>query len=266
MAKVTSAIQKLADEITLNIDDKADQAKALYYWVAKNIRYVFIGLGDGGLVPQEAQLVLANRYGDCKGHVVLLEALLDAKGIESSPALINLSDAYQFPKLAVFEPLNHVITYIPSLDLYLDSTAQFAPFGVLPQEDMDKPVILTGLDKLGRTPPPRAKDHALKSEVRLKMIADGNIDGTSHTSATGIHGVDSRQRRFNSMHSPNDKLIRRRLAEYNETGGGSITSTDPQDFDKSYEENTNFTIDAVSNILGPAALAIPVGPLAHLTR
>ncbi|MEY4961290.1 MAG: hypothetical protein RL610_1469, partial [Pseudomonadota bacterium] len=261
MTKVTPAIQKLADAITLNTDNKREQAKALYHWVAKNIRYVSISLGSGGLVPRPAQATLDNRYGDCKDYVALLEALLDAKGIESSPALINLGDAYQLPKLAVISPMNHVITYIPSLDLYLDATAQFAPFGALPEEDMDKPVILTALNRLGRTPILRASDHLLKSEVRLRMLADGSIEGTSATKATGWWEAGFRQARFNSMHSPNDSLIRGRLSDYKETGAGKILSNDPHDFDQPYGESTSFTLDPLSNIPGPAATAIPVGPL-----
>ena len=52
------------------------------------------------------------------------------------------------PEIAVLGPLNHV-TYVTSLDLYLDSTQRLAPFGVLPWSDLDKPTVLTRLDRLG---------------------------------------------------------------------------------------------------------------------
>lgn len=42
-------------------------------------------VGAGGVVPHAAQTVLDNRYGDCKDHVALLEALLGAAGIKSTP-------------------------------------------------------------------------------------------------------------------------------------------------------------------------------------
>ena len=42
---------------------------------------------------------------------------------------------------ALLSPFNHVITYVPGLNLYLDSTARFAPMGALPDEVMDKPVL-----------------------------------------------------------------------------------------------------------------------------
>ena len=57
--------------------------------MAQNIRYVAVYLGNGGLEPNSAQSILDNHYGDCKDHVTILEALLAAKGIASSPVLIG---------------------------------------------------------------------------------------------------------------------------------------------------------------------------------
>ena len=48
----------------------------LYHWVSRNIRYVALNIDVGGFVPRPAQAVLEHRYGDCKDHVVLLEAAL----------------------------------------------------------------------------------------------------------------------------------------------------------------------------------------------
>jgi hypothetical protein len=52
---------------------------------------VAIFLGNGGYEPHDAATVLENRYGDCKDHVALLEALLKAKGIASVPVLVGSS-------------------------------------------------------------------------------------------------------------------------------------------------------------------------------
>jgi transglutaminase-like putative cysteine protease len=66
-------------------------------WVSKNIRYVAIDIGNSGIVPHDADSVLANAYGDCKDHAVLYSALLKAKGIQSETVLINLGEAYTLP-------------------------------------------------------------------------------------------------------------------------------------------------------------------------
>lgn len=257
--KVTPDIQQLADKLTLGINDKRLQTKALYHWVSKNIRYVAVYFGNGGVVAHEAQAILKNRYGDCKDHSVILEALLSAKGIESSPALINSGDAYKLPKLAVLAPLNHVINYIPSLDLYLDSTAQFATFGILPAEDMDKPVILTALNKIGHTPSMRAEDNVTSSKTNIKISEDGSMTGISHNTRVGTTEINARTNQYAAIGVEEEVLVRDRLMLVRETGSGTILASDPLDLDKPFVENTTFKIDPTSNFPGPGAMTIPVG-------
>jgi transglutaminase-like putative cysteine protease len=259
---VTPELQALADNLTVGLTDEKAQVEALYQWVSKNIRYMAIYLSKGGVVPHSAQSIYKNRFGDCKDHVVLLETLLKAKGIQSSTALINSRDAFSLPKLAVQTPFNHVINYIPSLDLYLDSTAQFAPFGTLPKEVMDKPVVLTGLNRLGHTPAMQAKDNRMVSKVDILIYEDGSMQGTSHTYATGAVGIDYRIEGAGNLDYDDNDLVKSRLAPANETGTGKITTTDPFDLSIPFEEKATFNIDPAANFPGPGAMTIPVG-IAH---
>ena len=73
--------------------------------------------------------------------MALLEALLSAKNIASTAVLIDVRPRYTLPKIVSPNSFNHVITYIPSLAIYADSTSASSPFGVLPPEDHGKPVI-----------------------------------------------------------------------------------------------------------------------------
>jgi hypothetical protein len=82
----------------------------------------------------------------------LLEALLRAVGIESSPALINAQRTYILPKLATTGVFDHVITYVLSLDLFLDSTSRFAPMGSLLNSDMQKRIVITATSEVKHTP------------------------------------------------------------------------------------------------------------------
>ena len=142
-ARVTEKVRALADELTTNIVDSRGKAKALYTWVAQNIRFAGNYMGVGSVVPHDVDEILANRLGDCKDHVVLLQALLEAVGIESSPVLINSGSSFKLPDVASTTPLDHVITYISSLDLYVDSTSRYCPFGLLPLSDCGKPAVHT---------------------------------------------------------------------------------------------------------------------------
>ncbi len=176
-AQVTPQIQALADEMTAGISDRKAQADALYRWVAQNIRYVAVYLGNGGLEPNSAQSILDNHYGDCKDHVVILEALLAAKGIASSPVLIGAGGGPTLPKIPVLGRFNHAITYVPEFDLYLDSTSAWARFGQLPDGDLGAPVLRTRDASLARTPANDPQRNATAMDVRFTFDAQGNLRG-----------------------------------------------------------------------------------------
>ena len=170
--------------------------KALDHWVAKNIRYVAVFLGHGGLIPHPADQVLANRYGDCKDHAILMQALLAAVGIQSSTALVNSGSAYTLAIVGIIGPPNHAITYVPSLDVYVDSTDQFSPYGTLSFEVMDKPTVLTALGRLGHTPSMKAEQNVVRTSIEMRIQPDGTIEGHSAATMSGILESGSRANRF----------------------------------------------------------------------
>lgn len=256
--RVTPAIQNLASELTKNVDEKRTQARILYNWVAKNIRYVGSYIGNGGFVPHDSQTILDNKWGDCKDHVVILEALLAAKGIESSPALINTEKSYVLPKLTA-DVFNHVITYIPSLDMYLDSTDQFSPFGVLPVSDLNKQVILTGLNRMGKTPPMKADENKVTTLILLNVLPDGAIQGSSHTTSSGEGERNHRYTQFDYRNESQEKVTNAILESNNLTGVGQLYSSDPTNLDKPLEITSTFTLDPISKFPGPGAMFIPAG-------
>ena len=240
-------------------DGEREKARALYDWVSRNIRYVAVYLGSGGYVPHSADEVLANEYGDCKDHVVLLQALLAAAGIDSVPALINFGSSYTLPKVGSFASFNHVITYLPSLDLYVDSTAQFAPFGVLPFGDTDKPVVLTSLGRLGRTPRMRADANVTPTKVSMVIHPDGTIEGTSKATMTGeplkylpdLRGSVIGATRRTSCKGTPISVWRDRFRLHQPCR--------PEDIDRPYWIEGRFQLDPVANIPGRGAMRIPVG-------
>jgi hypothetical protein len=255
---VTPEIQKLANELTSGVTHPIEQTRLLYNWVSKNIRYVGAYIGNGGYVPHDSQTILSNRWGDCKDHVVILEALLAAKGIASSATLINTGNSYKLPKLAVLN-FDHLITYVPSLNLYLDSTAQFAPLGTLPRSELEKPVLLTALGKLGKTPRMRASENTATTTVKMKILPDGTIQGSSKVVATGTSDITLRKNKANAQSLTQEKVAEILLDVINLSGKGSVHSGDPADLNTPLEVNATFTLDPVSNFPGPGALTIPAG-------
>jgi hypothetical protein len=181
-----AAIKELADELTRGVTDRRAQARRLYDWVNLNIRYVATYVGAGGFVPHAAADVLRNRYGDCKDHVIILEALLAAKGIESSAAIVNSGTAFLLPAVPSRTPFNHAITYLPEFDLFVDSTDRLQPFGVLPGRVSDKPVMVTELENpIMRTPALTAEGNGVEVTSEATLNPDGSVEGKSHAAYRG---------------------------------------------------------------------------------
>jgi hypothetical protein len=257
-ASVTDSIRTLAEKLTTGLTGEREKAKALHSWVARNIRYVSVSMGNGGYVPHPADQVLTNGYGDCKDHVVLLEALLAAVGVPSVPVLINSDSIYTLPKVGVFSAFDHAITYLPTLDLYVDSTARFVPFGVLPFVDTGKRVVLTTLGRFGETPQMTPDSNVAHTEVAMVIRSDGAIDGTSTTTMSGHYESAARGAWFNVQGDPEDQVVRGLLSNFGETGSGSINHVDPEDIDKPYWTEGHFQLDPVANVPGRGAIRIPV--------
>ena len=105
-------------------DPKVQAALALTL-VQDKVRYVFLGMNDGGLAPAPADTTWARRFGDCKGKTVLLLALLKELGIEAQPSLIATQRGdgldTRLPTVGVFD---HVLVRarLGGRDYWLDGT------------------------------------------------------------------------------------------------------------------------------------------------
>ncbi|KQV59628.1 MULTISPECIES: DUF3857 and transglutaminase domain-containing protein [unclassified Duganella] len=175
------AVRALAAKLVAGRKGERQKAAAIHEWVRANIRYVALYLGAGGVVPHTADEVLARRFGDCKDHAVLMEAMLASAGIASTPALVNAGDSFVLAKVPA--GFNHVITYIPTLDLFLDSTDSASAAGSLPIGDSDKDVLLTRSGKIAHTPPDLSQK--VVTRMRYRAAAGGGTQFKGENLASG---------------------------------------------------------------------------------
>ena len=142
-AAVTPEIEQKAKELTAGLSSDAEKEKAIYNYVGMKFRYISVSLGAGRYRPHSAAEVLANQYGDCKDKHTLFVALLKAAGIQAWPALVGAGIEFD-ASMPSPEQFNHVITAIPEGGKYvwLDTTAEVAPFGFLSQGIRDEQVLL----------------------------------------------------------------------------------------------------------------------------
>ncbi len=252
-ARPDAALTRLAADITRGIDDPHARALALSDWVRRNIRYVAVYLGPGGVVPHAAASVLANRYGDCKDHAVLLQALLAASGIDAGAALINADNAYRLPTVPTLGVLNHVIVYVPGLQLYLDPTAGAVAAGFLPQALLGKPVLLAASGEFAMTPVYQAAPS--RTTTRFDIARNGSSRfRIAHTSG-GAGAETYRDAVRATPQAARAGLVRRMLAGLGQTGDGLLEAGDTEAKDGDYTVGFSGASDGFVQLPGPVALA-----------
>ncbi len=176
-----AVVKAKVSELTANKPTEEEKVRAVYAFVATKIRYIGVGFGVGRYQPHTAAEVLENQYGDCKDKVTLLAAMLQALGLHPSAALIGAGMRFNdaVPSPASF---NHLITKvsIAGKDVWLDSTAEIAPYRALAYVIRDKRALVipeAGGAVIERTP---AK---LPFAAFQTMDAVGTLDkeGTSNS-------------------------------------------------------------------------------------
>lgn len=174
-AAPTPEIRAKAQELTANANIEQDKIRALYTFVSTKYHYIGIDFGIGRYQPHAASEVLSNDYGDCKDKHTLLAALLGAIGIKAYPALVNTEEEID-PDVPSPGQFDHVITAIPQGNtyLFLDTTAEVAPYGYLIAAIRDKKAFVVdneGHAALVQTPPNPPFDSF------INFTADGALDG-----------------------------------------------------------------------------------------
>ena len=102
-----SPVKALAVEISAATADPKIRAERALKLVQEQVRYLYLGMNDGGYVPASADTTWSRRFGDCKAKTVLLTALLRELGIDAHPLLVNTERgdtvAVQLPIMGAFD-------------------------------------------------------------------------------------------------------------------------------------------------------------------
>lgn len=248
------AVRTLAQSLTRNESDPREKAATLYDWVRHNIRYVSLFLGQSPAIPHRAANILTNRYGDCKDYVALYGALLAAVGIENEPALISLGSVYTLPSVPGYggSAINHVITWMPGLGLYADSTALSIEFGNLPLADMDRPTLLVGDGTLSRTPATQPLSRTAR--LQIDVAPDGSAAFADQVEDAGWSAGPERS---NLLHATAERRKQIADARLRATGLRGVVTLTASDLDASNGPLTttiNGTLDNVVWTTGTTAL------------
>lgn len=260
-AVITPDIQTLADEITKDVKDPAAQAAAIYQWVNKNIRYLLVVVDRGGWVPHSSTEILQNRYGDCKDYTTLIYTLLRAKGIESTPVLINADLGNWFPAVAAMEYFNHAILYVPSVKLFADATSPNTRLGIIPQAIVGKTAVLAG-ERTGliKVPENNPDDNQMLSEISVTVSDNGDLTAVSRNTYAGRSEIIFRPMLGGGAGGNADSFVKMLLAFYGISGSGRIISvSDPHTVGEPFVLSMEVTVPDFTTLTPKGTFSLPVG-------
>jgi transglutaminase-like putative cysteine protease len=175
-----------------------ERAGAALKLVQQEVRYIYVGLDGGNLMPAAAEETWKRRYGDCKGKTALLLGLLAELGIEAEPVLVSNSGAddgldERLPSPRMFD---HVLVRarIDGSDYWLDGTlppvAEPSSVPVMPYR-WTLPLTAQGksIEQL-RWRVPETPDEITLFEIDARAGFDQPARITTMTIVRGIKGLE----------------------------------------------------------------------------
>ena len=168
--------RKLAKQITEGKTSELDKVKAIYKWVTENTRYVALEFGIYGYKPRRCVQTVARGWGDCKDKATVIATLLKEVGIPSTIVVTRTRMRGDLrTKISSFAPFDHAIAYVPSLNLYLDGTAEHTGIYELPKMDVGAVVLQVneGKAKLTRIPDADPEKNFVRRELSVELDAKG---------------------------------------------------------------------------------------------
>jgi hypothetical protein len=219
-----------AEVATLTAQAKTplEKIQAITSYMQRQIRYVAIEIGIGGLQPHAAGDVFKNQYGDCKDKATLLSAMLKGAGIDSYYVVAQTDRGIVQPQFASIASFNHVILAIhlpadvpignlyatvhdPELGnlLFFDPTDEYTPLGYLPDVEQDNDVLLVAADggRLVHLPLLPPATNRLMRTGKFTLSPTGDISGQVQEVRWGGPAVDSRAQYLETAPKDRAKVI-----------------------------------------------------------
>lgn len=220
LAVSNQPIMRLARAITDGLLEPRARVLAIQRWVQQHIGYRAVYPGLSAWLPTHSAVsILRSRAGDCKDHAVLIQALLDAVGIESTPVMTHMGfELYHLPALASPYLFDHVMNYVPSLDLYVDATDKEYTGGFLPPDRLDKVTMMIRDGSIGHTP--AHQDGRIEHRLVIDVQADGSAHFDYGVRATGMEAGPARYWFASRKRVPAGEFGKALLREHGWSGEG----------------------------------------------
>ena len=260
-------VRRRAEALTKGLSGDAAKARAVYDYVAQKTRYVALEFGIHGYKPYRCAQIFARGFGDCKDKATLIVTMLGALGIKATPVVVrtaNKGDIEAAP--ASLAPFDHMIAYVPSLDLYLDGTAEYS--GSLELPAMDRGALALQINegnaKLVHLPDPPASASVSGHKVEASLAADGSATIDWRADVTGFEAAEWRVR----FHAQSTRKQRAQQMMAGLLPGSEVTSLDSsdlEDVEQAVKMRLRGRAPQFARTEGDV-LTVPVGRREHMVR
>ena len=177
----TTVLLPIVEKLTKGKANDTEKAKAIFYWVQDNIRYIAFEDGLAGFKPASCDNVFNKKYGDCKGMANLTKEMLQLTGIDGRLTWLGtnrLATDYTVPTLASD---NHMIC-TATLDgkrYFMDPTEKYISFNDYAERIQGRPVLIENGDSyIIDTIPSFDETRNEINRIQKLKIVDSHLKGT----------------------------------------------------------------------------------------
>jgi tetratricopeptide (TPR) repeat protein len=260
-------VRRRVADVTKGLKTNEEKVRAVYDYVVTKTRYVALEFGIHGFKPYRCAQIFARGFGDCKDKATLIVTMLKEAGIEATIVIVRTQNRGDFDTdPASLAPFDHAIAYVPSLDMYLDGTAEFSGSTELPAMDRAALALQVneGHPKLVHLPDPPASASVTAKKVEATLGADGNATIDWRADVSGV-SAGSWRSRYHAEATRKQRIQEDLGAEFT---GLELDKVDAGDFD-------DLEVPVALHAHGKSGqfarkdgdlLSIPVGPSEHMVR
>ena len=254
-------------EVTKGLTDERAKVRAVYDYVVQKTRYVALEFGIHGFKPYSCAQIFGRGFGDCKDKATLIVTMLKELGIPATIVIVRTGLRGLFEESpASLAPFDHAIAYVPSLDLYLDGTAEYTGSTELPAMDRGAMAlqINEGKPKLVHLPDPPASESKTVRKLDATLGEGGAAQVDWQADVTGVHASAWRQR----YHAETSRKQRVQEDLADALPGLSVASVEAGKLD---DVEVPVTLRAKAKVPDlarkeDANFSVPVGPREYLVR
>ena len=205
-----STLKPLVKKLTANKTSDIEKAKAIFYWVQDNIRYIAFEDGLAGFRPAACNDVFQKKYGDCKGMANLTKEMLQLAGIDGRLTWLGtnrLATDYTIPTLASD---NHMIcsATLNGKRYFMDPTEKYISFNDYAERIQGRPVLIeNGKTYLIDTIPSFDETRNEIRRVQKLKVTGTHLKGTLNQQFKGEGKVELMRLYNNNLGNRKTKVI-----------------------------------------------------------